>query len=127
MTAVLLFLKAYWKEAVIAMLLISGVWWIRGKDVKIAKLEKEVAAKDQRIAELTLDYDQLKTLNDQRNAEIERLGQEAKDRDKRLQEALAKPPRVIYRDRIVEVPSINTEPCEQVFVDLQHYIERVLQ
>ena len=127
MTAVLLFLKAYWKEAVIAMLLISGVWWIRGKDVKIAKLEKEVAAKDQRIAELTLDYDQLKTLNDQRNAEIERLGQEAKNRDKRLQEALAKPPRVIYRDRIVEVPSINTEPCEQVFVDLQHYIERVLQ
>ena len=127
MTAVLLFLKAYWKEAVIAMLLISGVWWIRGKDVKIAKLEKEVAAKDQRIAELTLDYDQLKTLNDQRNAEIERLGQEAKDRDKRLQEALAKPPRVIYRDRIVEVPSINTEPCEQVFVDLQHYIERVLR
>ena len=127
MTAVLLFLKAYWKEAVIAMILISGVWWIRGKDVKIAKLEKEVAAKDQRIAELTLDYDQLKTLNDQRNAEIERLGQEAKNRDKRLQEALAKPPRVIYRDRIVEVPSINTEPCEQVFVDLQHYIERVLQ
>lgn len=121
------FFVKYWREAVILLVLAAGVWWIRGKDVKIAKLEREIQQKDAKIAALSVDYSQLQTLNNQRNEEIERLSTEAEEREQRLQEALAKPPRIIYRDRIVEVPSIQTDPCEQVVVDIHHYIERILQ
>jgi len=127
MTLVWLFLVKHWKEAAILLIVITGVWWIRGKDVKIAKLEREIHQKDAKIAALSVDYTQLQDLNQQRNDEIERLGVEAQEREERLAAALARPPKIIYRDRIVEVPSIHTEPCEQVVVDIHHYIERILQ
>jgi hypothetical protein len=64
---------------------------------------------------------------DRQNAAIEMLEIAARERQEELDELLSKPPAVIYRDRIVEVPSIETGECEDVVPDIAGYIQGVLQ
>lgn len=61
------------------------------------------------------------------NIMIQNLRDTAAAQERALQEELAKPPRIIYRDRIVEVPSILTGPCEQVVTDIANYVDGVMK
>lgn len=63
---------------------------------------------------------------DRQNAAIAGLREVAEERQDHLDELLAAGPSVIYRDRIVEVPSIVTGTCEEVVVDIAEYVRGVL-
>jgi hypothetical protein len=70
--------------------------------------------------------DTLELVNRQ-NIAIQNMKTQAEAQERALQEALAKPPRIIYRDKIVEVPSILTGPCEQVVTDIANYVDGVMK
>ena len=64
---------------------------------------------------------------ERQNAMVEQWKETAEETANALLDALARPPRVIYRDKIVEVPSIVTGPCEEVVVDVADYMRGTLQ
>lgn len=68
-----------------------------------------------------------KSIVDKQNAAIDAMFLAGKEREERLRDALSMPPKVIYTDKIVEVPSIVTGPCEQVVVDIALYVDGVMR
>jgi len=69
----------------------------------------------------------LKASLDKQSAAVLEMKRLADERQERLDALLSQPPRIIYRDKIVEVPSIVTGPCEQVMVDIAAYVRGVMQ
>jgi hypothetical protein len=122
-----LLLAKYWQYGLIVALVGAMFTMNACHKHKVEGMEQEYMAA---IAYGEAKAAQLNECNasiDRQNAAIRQLEQDAIERQAELDELLAKPPRVIYRDKIVEVPSIVTGPCEQVVDDIASYIMGVLQ
>lgn len=109
MTVALMFLKKYWKEVTVAVVLatlLSGLfllwssWKIRGD--RISLLEDQLNAANQAVAGWM-------DATERQNAAVERLTEQSEAYKQRLEEELAKPPEVVTRieERLVEVPVIQ--------------------
>lgn len=124
-------LAKYWKETILIgiILALSGAlaWTNHTKNNQISNLQRDLATAKLALSTCEQDYLDLTKLNQERNEMIDSLQTELQNRAQALQDALSRPPEIVYRDRIVEVPSIVTEPCEQVWVDVYHYITVVLE
>ena len=124
-------LAKYWKETILIgiILALSGAlaWTNHTKNNQISNLQRDLATAKLALSTCEQDYLDLTKLNQERNEMIDSLQTELQNRAQALQDALSRPPKIVYRDRIVEVPSIVTEPCEQVWVDVYHYITVVLE
>ena len=126
----LVLLTKYWKEAILLAVIIAlisafGIDEIQDNH-RIAELGKAAAYASNGWEQCQLEWKELYDLNEFRNGQIDSLNTEIANRQKALEEALAKPPKVIYRDKIVEVPSIATGTCEEVVIDISEYIEDVV-
>lgn len=123
----LLILTKYWKYGIMAILSIALLTTVTIYKHQVRTLGLELTAIN---AEYDLQQsrflDTIEMVKNQ-NIMIQNLRDTAAAQEKALQEALAKPPRIIYRDRIVEVPSILTGPCEQVVTDIANYVDGVMK
>jgi hypothetical protein len=127
---VLAFLMKFWKESIlVCMILFLGTAFVVDEwfdNRKYKKLWNEGIRCETNLNTLSEDYDQLFELNQMRNEKIGEWKGKADSRAEALEMALNSPPAVIYRDRIVEVPSIVTGDCEDVFVDVADYVEELV-
>jgi len=127
----MILLAKYWKECVLFGLLLTILsWHLIDERIDNARYEKLFNKSARCVVgwdQCAVDYGELALLNAQRNAEVEKWRATAETRAEALEIALSAPPAVIYRDKIVEVPSIVTGDCEQVFDDIAEYMVGVIQ
>ena len=127
----LVLLAKYWKEAIlIGVILIGGIVWATDEffdNRKYNKLYNKSIRANTELDLCTVDYGQLRTELNNQNLSVEKWRAEAETRAEALEMALSSPPAVLYRDRIVEVPSIVTGPCEQVIGDIADYVAGVIE
>ena len=126
----MILLAKYWKECILAgIILIGGVVWAIDEFLDNRKYDKLWNKSARCITELdscAVDYGELRTELNNQNLAVREWETKAATRAEALEKALLSPPAVVYRDRIVEIPSIVTEPCEAVVVDIADYMAGVL-
>ena len=126
----MLILQKYWKECLLlTVLMITLITF--GLDEffderRETNLREEAAYCKIRSETCAKDYNDLVDALNLQNTEIAKWKSEAENRAEALEMALNYAPEVIYRDRIVEIPSIVTEPCEDVVVDIADYVAGVI-
>jgi Ser-tRNA(Ala) deacylase AlaX len=124
-------LAKYWKEAILmaVILVMATAFGIDeiGDNHKIKELGESVQYYSDGWDQCSDEWRQLVTSVELQNAQITSLNTEIEKRQQALEEALARPPKVLYRDRIVEVPGIATEPCEKVFEDIALYMKGLVE
>ena len=117
----MMLLAKYWKAIIGTILVLSLAIWIgilrhQLNDVKdyntYLQSEKKVCQ---------MANDALTGQIQRQNEAVLALQTLADARQKKLDELLSQPPKIIYRDRISEVPIIQTGPCEEVMDALADY------
>ena len=123
-------LAKYWKESILlsAILLLGTAFAVDelldGR--KIKALEKMSYECNVDLTRTEKNLSDLREKVDQQNAMVEQWKKTAENRAEALEDALSRPPEIIYRDRIVEVPSIVTGPCEEVVTDIADYVREII-
>jgi hypothetical protein len=119
-----MFLK-YWKVFALGVVVLGIIVYVGTLRHQLKQERESVQLLSVKLKLCEMQADSLVGQIQSQNEAVSALQTLADARQKKLDELLSQPPRIIYRDRITDVPVILTGECETVMDALADYFERL--